>query len=181
MNLDFYLFQNINGLASRYCWLDSLGIFFADYFGYILAAFLFVFLIKDFKKYRIMVFLALASGVLAKFGFTELIRFFWDRPRPFIENNINLLLDNLNQPAFPSGHTAFFFALSALVFLYGKKESSESKFLQNIGLYFFACSFLIGLARVFTGVHWPLDILGGALVGIFSAWLILKIFKKHFT
>jgi undecaprenyl-diphosphatase len=49
---------------------------------------------------------------------------------------------------------------------------------KKISIWFFVAAFLIGLARVFTGVHYPLDILGGAVIGIFVGWLTLVIYKK---
>jgi membrane-associated phospholipid phosphatase len=39
----------------------------------------------------------------------------------------------------------------------------------------------MGLARVIAGVHWSIDILGGAIIGILSAWLVCKIFKNYYT
>ena len=55
-------------------------------------------------------------------------------------------------------------------------EKRLDEFLDNkkAGIFFFLASFLIGLARVFSGIHWPSDILVGALVGILSAYLLRK-------
>lgn len=168
--MDLYLFQQVNNLAGKWVCLDSLGIFVARYFGYILT--LLVFLIPLFCKragWKIVPQSFLAA-VLARFGIVELIRWLWERPRPFIEQNVNLLLDKTSETAFPSGHAAFLFALSTVVYLYNKKA----------GTFFFLASFLISISRVFVGVHWPSDILAGALVGIFSGWLIKKICHCRF-
>jgi undecaprenyl-diphosphatase len=168
MNIDFYLFQYINSFAGKWVWLDALGVFLAQYFGYILALSLFLFLLKNRQKYLLMLVYGFSAAIFARFGITEFIRWLLPKSRPYVENNVNLLLEHIDQCAFPSGHAAFFFALSAVVYFYNKK----------IGYLFFTASFLVCLARVFCGIHWPLDILAGALVGIFSGWLILKIFKK---
>lgn len=165
--MDLYLFHQINQFVGRWCWLNNLGIFFAEYFGYVLVFCLFLFLVVKFKKHWKMVLQALISAVLARFVIVELIRWVWQRPRPFIDNNVNLLLTH-NASAFPSGHAAFFFGLSTIVFLYNKK----------IGALFFAGSILISLARIFVGIHWPSDILAGAVVGILSGLLIYKVSKK---
>jgi len=117
-----------------------------------------------------MVISALSAAVFARFVIVEIIRYFLLRPRPFIENHINLLLDKLNEFSFPSGHAAFFFALSTVIYYQNKR----------IGLVFFVASLLISFSRIFVGVHWPTDILVGAIVGIFSGWLINKISKKYF-
>jgi undecaprenyl-diphosphatase len=165
--VDFFIFQQINKFAGRWIILDSLGIFFAKYLGYFLIFFLLLFLIKNFKKYWPMVIQGFSAAILARLGFTELIRFLWPKPRPFIENHINLLLSHSVSSSFPSGHAAFFFALSTVIYSYNKKT----------GYLFFLASFLISISRVFVGIHWPSDILAGAVIGIFSGWLITLIKK----
>lgn len=115
-----------------------------------------------------MVTLSFLSAILARFIIVDTIRLFWERPRPFVDNHINLLLDRLNQSAFPSGHAAFFFAIATIIYFYNKKA----------GLLFFMASFLITIPRIFTGVHWSSDILAGAIVGILSALLIILSFRK---
>jgi undecaprenyl-diphosphatase len=168
MDIDFYIFQQINQLVGKSAFLDSLGVFFAKYLGYVLVAFLFLLLFKNFKKYWRMLVLGLGAAIVARFGIVELIRFFCEKSRPFVENNVNLLLTHSATSSFPSGHAAFFFALSTVVYLYNKKT----------GFLFLLASFLISVSRVFAGIHWPSDILAGALIGVIVGWLVVKIFKK---
>ena len=167
MNLDILIFQQINGLAGKWVYLDALGIFFAKYFEYALVMFALLLLRKNLR----LMFGAFFAAVLARFGIVELIRLFWSRVRPFIENNVNLLIERTSEPSFPSGHAAFYFGLSTIVYFYNKKA----------GTIFFIASFLISISRVFVGIHWPSDILGGAIVGIFSGWLIIKISRRFTT
>jgi undecaprenyl-diphosphatase len=178
--VDFFIFQQINKFAGRWEFLDALGLFFAKYLGYFLIFFLILFLLKNFKKYWPMVIQGFLAGILARLGFTELIRLFWNRPRPFIGNHINLLLNHSASSSFPSGHAAFFFALSTVVLLYNKKAYPLPKFWWGAGLFFFLASFLISISRVFVGIHWPSDILAGAVIGIFSGWLII-LFSRKFS
>ncbi|HEB01420.1 MAG TPA: phosphatase PAP2 family protein [Candidatus Portnoybacteria bacterium] len=166
-NLDFYLFEQINNLAGQWIWLDWLGIFLAEYLGYVLGIILLAFLFFKKKNFW-LVGLAFASAILARLVLTNLIRWFIYRPRPFIADQVNLLMSHKDVSSFPSGHTAFFFALSVSIFFFNKKAGSI----------FLVASLFIGLARVFVGIHYPLDILAGAVVGVFSAWLINKCFKK---
>ena len=168
MNLDLFLFEEINNFAGKYLCLDTAGIFFAQYFEYILIFFLILFLVKNFKKYFQMVVKALGAAILARGVFVNLIRQFLSRPRPFVGNQIYLLIDHSNTPAFPSGHAAFYFAIATIVYLYNKK----------VGLVFFLAAFLISVARVFSGIHWPSDILVGSLLGIFSALIVNRIAKE---
>lgn len=167
INMDFWLFQQINNLAGQYIWLDSFGIFFAEYFEFVLIFCLFLFLYNPVKRYwqARMIFQAILAGVVSRLFFTEIIRFIIPRNRPFIENDVYQLLHYSASFAFPSGHAAFYFAISGVVYFYNKKT----------GIAFFIASFLICLARVFCGIHWPADIVAGFVVGVFSSYLIIKL------
>ena len=168
MNLDFYFFNLINGFAGRWQQLDFVGMFFADYLGYILLLVLALFLSVNYKKYWKIVVLALAAAGLSKFIVGEIIRQLWFRSRPFIALNFAPLINQSPAEAsFPSGHALFFFALATIVYLYNKKA----------GILFYIASFFIAVARVFVGVHWPSDVLAGAVLGILIAWILNKIFS----
>ncbi len=164
--MDLYLFRLINQFALQWSWLDKIAVFLAEYFQYIVIASLFIFLFVKSRRYIEMVALTIVSAIFSRFIVVEIIRWFWQRSRPFVNNNVNLLITH-NEASFPSGHAAFFFAIATIVYLYNKK----------IGIFFFVSAFLISLARVFCGIHWPLDILAGAIVGIFSGLLINKIWQ----
>ncbi|MBC8525363.1 MAG: phosphatase PAP2 family protein [Candidatus Cloacimonetes bacterium] len=71
--------------------------------------------------------------------------------------------------AFPSGHTATIFTLVGVLSL------SISKNWKKIILISFAI--LVGISRVAVGVHWPLDVLGGAFIGWLAACLGIFIAK----
>lgn len=165
-NIDHFLFRVINQSAFKWFWLDFLGVFLANYFVYFFVAFLLLFLLK-FKKCWGMVLKAMVAAVLARFVIVDFIRWIYPRYRPFVGENINLLINKVNQFAFPSGHAAFCFGLATIVYFYNKK----------VGILFFIFAFLISVARIFVGVHWPLDILAGAAVGVLSGWLVNKLLK----
>jgi len=167
--MNLFLFQQINGLALRSFWLDTFGIYFAKYFSYFLIFCLFLFILKNFKKYKQMVLEALISAIFTRVVVVSFIRWVLPRGRPFVENQVNLLLEHAPTSAFPSAHASFYFAIATVVYFYNKKA----------GIFFFIASFLISISRVFCGIHWPLDILAGIVVGIFSGLLIHKIFQRY--
>ncbi len=173
--MSLFLFRQINQLAGKSLWLDTLGILFAQYFGYILLFCLFLFLLVNLRKYWKMVTAALVSGLFARLVLVNLIRWILPKARPFVENQVNLLITHPPTSAFPSGHASFYFAIVAVVFLYFKKMKKPPKFWWLISLLFFLISLAIGIARVFCGIHWPSDILAGVIVGIFSGWLVYRI------
>lgn len=178
--MDNYIFSFLNSFAGRWEALDAVAVFFAGYFEYVLIFCFLLFLAKDFKKYWPMVIRAFGAAVLARFIISEIIRWLWERPRPFAENSVNLLIQHPATASFPSGHAAFYFAIATVIFLYYKKIYPVTKrsFWCGVGLLFFLAAFLISFARVFGGIHWPSDILAGALVGILSGWLVVKLSNK---
>lgn len=164
--MDLALFNFIHGFADSSFFLDWLTIFFAQYFQYFLIVLLLSFWIygkneRQFKN-RMAVIAGFASAILSRIVFVGLFRIFYFRPRPFFTLDFQPLFNHANESSFPSGHAATFFALAAGVYFYDKK----------LGALFFAGAVLISGARILGGVHWPSDILAGAILGIFSAYLI---------
>lgn len=169
MSFDFCLFQKLNQFAGISSHLDKVAIFFAEYLQYFVVFCLLLFLVKNFRRNLRMVIFASAAAIFSRFIITEIIRYFFPRIRPFVENSVNLLIGHsATESSFPSGHAAFFFALSMVVYFYNKKA----------GIFFFIASFFISISRIIVGIHWPSDILAGVLVGIFSGWLVNKISNK---
>jgi undecaprenyl-diphosphatase len=140
--------------------MELIVIFSAKYLGYILLAVFLILFLKNRSKEFLLI--PLISALISRFVFTELIRFFYFRPRPFVEQGIVPLIEHAPDASFPSGHAAFFFALSAGVYYFNKKA----------GIYFFIASFIISIVRVFVQLHYILDIFGGLAIGLFSFWLI---------
>jgi len=162
------LFEYLNSWAGRYVWMDPLIIFKAEYLGWWMLGGLGAFLVvssyfrKGEIKVRWMVLTAVLAGIVSR-SFTEVIRFFYPSARPFeILDNVYQLVSHSGGESFPSGHAAFFFALAAGVFI----------FYRGLGVLFFALALSISVDRVISGIHWPSDILGGAVLGIFSAYLV---------
>lgn len=90
--------------------------------------------------------------------------------RPFYEQGLSPL--TLTVPfngSFPSDHSAFVFALATALWLKDK----------SLGLIYFLGALLVGLGRVLGGVHYPVDIVGGAILGVFSALAVDTLFKKR--
>lgn len=159
-------------------WWDVLIIFRMDWLPYwvgvgLLAFGLLAFLPKfrgSFRRNWEMIFTALAAGLVARFGIVELIRALYDRPRPFeVLSDIQQLVSHEGGGSFPSGHAAFFFALAAVVGRYYPKTS----------ILFYAAALSLSGARVAAGIHWPSDILGGAVIGIAVGLLTHQLIRKY--
>jgi len=161
------IFYYLNSFAGRSVWFDDLIIFFGTHLAYILVAVFLLIVVKN-KNWK-MFFVSVISVFLSRAVITEIIRFFYYVPRPFINNVVHQLIFHETSGSFPSGHATFFFALAMAIFFFHKKWS----------ILFFAGVTLIGVARIIAGVHWPIDILVGAIIGILSAVFIYRISHKY--
>lgn len=168
MNLEW--FQYLNGLAGNDLQFDVLVIFFAKYFGLLLLAGLGAYLLFKQKRRDLkMALFALTSAFVARVIFTEIIRLFYFHPRPFMFlSEVQQLVFHEPSASFPSGHVAFFIALAAGILFFNR----------FLGILFFFGAFLIGVSRVIVGIHWPYDIIGGAVVGIVSVILLWYLGKR---
>ena len=177
---DLGIFYAIYGLAHRIPFVDWLGIFFAQYFPYIVVV-LFIFAVlrqaAEWRHRLFDFFSAALSLLLARGVVTEIIRFFIRRPRPFDVVDVTPLIGAPESAAFPSGHASLLFALAfSILFFQGDQWSRGKK--ERVGALFCAAALLVGAARVFAGVHWPLDIAGGMAVGLLSAFVVHLLLPK---
>ncbi len=175
MNLDIEIFYWLNSLVGWRDWSDALIIFLAEWLGWLVIAGLLLFIILPRKEGSLIRansrigLEAFVSGILARFIFTGIIRYFYDRARPFeILKDVNQVVLHSAGGSFPSGHAAFFFALATSVFLYHR----------GWGILLFVAALSISLGRVAAGIHFPSDIFGGAILGILVSILVNLLSKK---
>ena len=156
----FSVFKNINRFAGKSKLLDVFAIFCARLLPYLLVIFLFFYSIWAANFYLFV--LAVLSGLSARFVINELVYLFYKEQRPALTEKTKTLIPVPKNYSFPSGHSSFFFGISFFLFF--------NDF--YLGATFIALSFMVGVARVFCGVHWFRDILGGCAAGLLSALVI---------
>ena len=106
---------------------------------------------------------------LVAYRITELIKTFFPTLRPFQFNGaLPLTLTTPLDGAFPSSHTAVGFALAVTIMKHDKK----------VGILYLIMAGLIGIARIIAHVHYPIDIIAGALIGTTISGLTSS---KHFA
>jgi undecaprenyl-diphosphatase len=98
---------------------------------------------------------------------SQAITQFWQRPRPFVAHphDTILLVAPSHEPSFPSDHAVAAFAIAFAVAFVGRR----------MGAAFLAGATLIALTRVIAGLHYPGDVLGGAVIGLLSATLVFRL------
>jgi undecaprenyl-diphosphatase len=115
-------------------------------------------------KWKFAAVSALASGALAVLV-TEVIAKIWDRHRPFVDHHVHVWGTHARDASFPSSHASAAFAIAFAVLLFDRV----------VGAIFIAAAIVIGVGRVVVGVHYPSDVLGGFLIGLAAAILVVKL------
>jgi membrane-associated phospholipid phosphatase len=128
------------------------------------------------KGYYFVVFLILTVG-LSDFVSNSLVKKTVQRPRPchvLTAPKIDLKIKCGSGYSFTSNHATNHFALAMFLFLaLGKSPVYKQRYLL------FLWAALVAFAQVYVGVHYPIDILSGALLGSVIALIIFKLYH-HF-
>jgi undecaprenyl-diphosphatase len=170
--IDTRLFYLINGLAGKVAIIDR---FFKgisnDYFAAITCCLILIWLwfgTRDAARRDINQRAVLVAAI--SIGLTNLLVFIsnlvYFRTRPF-DNlpmyDVNLLFYRPTDPSFPSNLAAVLFAIAIPIFV---KNRSWGTVLLIIAT-------LASFGRVYMGIHYPFDILGGAMVGAIGAFMAM--------
>jgi undecaprenyl-diphosphatase len=113
-----------------------------------------------------------ASVIFAQIA-AELIKHLVGRPRPDIVPHLDLVYSS----SFPSGHAMMspvvYMTLASLLAA-GERKIADKLVLQGCAALLVLC---IGLSRIYLGVHWPSDVLGGWILG--STFALIATFVLH--
>ena len=165
---DFQVEHWVNGMAGHHAVLDLLGVVLAKFAPEIWAI---IFLIMWFwppyrrTRARRAVIYAIVAGVLAlaiNFAMSHVAPY---RPRPFVlePHWVHQLIQHPQDSSFPSDHAAGSFGFATGLLFAGVSD----------GVWALMLALGVSWARVFVGLHWPTDVLTGALVGIVAGLVVL--------
>lgn len=137
--------------------------------------FLTLLFVKFSKKEAFFKFLTVLSLFVFVMGIMHWTKVSVARLRPNNTEEINSLIRILHDPtdySFFSGHAASSFSITVLMLLFLWKK------LKWWCILFFVWPLLFSISRIFVGVHYPIDIIVGAIVGILSALLFHFLYRR---
>ena len=160
------LFFSIYNLSHQSQILDRVMVFITDYVLSLTILLTFILAIKGKiaeKKALLLIILGIPISILLIQG----IHLFISEPRPFVTYHFLPLANNHAGSSFPSRHATIMAVIAfALTFLKSKWASL-----------FLVLMIVVGFSRIYVGVHYPLDILGGFITGIISLVIAKQILK----
>ena len=173
INLDKAAELFINNLAGRWWWFDALIKGLANDYFLVIGAFFGLLLLwfgtPEPKRRDLNQKLALQA--MTSMGLSTLIvailNALFFRPRPFDEIGVTTLLYRPTDSSFPSNSAAVLFGLGFAIWL-GNRP---------IGKIFLLIAVIHSFARLIAGMHYPLDIIGGASIGALTALTARWLFK----
>ncbi len=199
MKINYTLFQEINTPAGTHPWFDAFMVFCANSLIFLFPLILVMtwgrplnwrkYLIyqeeEEFLQERRAAVLWTGFACLVAYGINLLIEQFVFEPRPFVSHHVHLLVSHTADSSFPSDHTAWACAVvGMLLFSLLPRAYRQHRNIQSwiqMRPFLVSCLFLvlailfagcIGIARIYVGVHYPGDILGGAIDGLLAALLV---------
>ncbi|WP_301421070.1 undecaprenyl-diphosphatase [Mammaliicoccus lentus] len=172
--INIELFRMFNDLGKEVMFLNPIMIFFAKYMKYFLLFWIIMYWFTRKRENRIMIISSMFAFVVAEV-FGAIAGAIHSNNQPFAElSNVNQLIGHAIDNSFPSDHAIEFFSI-CITFLLFKK---------NLRYVWLAIAILVSVSRVWVGVHYPADIIVGAILGIIGAalcyWIIpqLNVIKK---
>ncbi|GAB0167854.1 undecaprenyl-diphosphatase [Lysinibacillus sp. CTST325] len=157
--ININLFRIINNLGKELPFTNLPMIIIAEYTVLCLAIFVILYWFTKNSENKVMLISAGMAFILAEIigKLAGLLHF---NQQPFaVLSNTNQLIDKAINNSFPSDHTILFFSFCMSFWLFKK-----GKWIVWVLL-----AVLVGVSRIWVGVHYPLDVLVGAFIGITSA------------
>lgn len=167
--MDYTLYHAANELTIDYSWIGRGLSVLESWSVVVLAGATFALWLfarpGSSRKWKLACASALASSGLALL-INQVVARIWDRARPFVHHSsVHVWGPRSHDPSFPSDHASAAFGIAFAVFFFDRV----------VGSIFLAAACVIAGGRVFIGVHYPLDVVAGCLVGFGSALLVARL------
>lgn len=114
------------------------------------------------RKKHLIIY-GILSGVLA-LVIARLAGLVYFDPRPFVIGHFTPLVSHSPDNGFPSDHTLLLAAIAAVLWPYSRKGAVLAGVIAVV----------VGAARVYVGIHHPVDIIGSIVFAVLAAWLIYR-------
>lgn len=174
-NLNLTLLYIINGVAGTYSSVDTAVLFLTNNLAYIVCIGVAIYMViwhplkvqdlqdrlRAFRQSILFVFSVLTTVVVV-----QAIKVIIALPRPFqVLASINALAPYESGYSFPSAHAAITVAIATATFFYHRR----------LGIILYVFALIVALSRIYVGVHYPIDVVAGAVLGWGIAYILHRV------
>ncbi|MDP6771408.1 MAG: phosphatase PAP2 family protein [Anaerolineales bacterium] len=131
-----------------------------------------IFLLQNLRIESIVIFSSLIAA-----GLNYIVKLAVDRPRPV--DDLVIVAHQTDTASFPSGHVVYSFVLFGLLYCLAPRLASGKWGIWAIRLVSILMAVLIGLSRIYLGVHWPSDVIGGLVFGFIYLMIALAFYRRY--
>lgn len=168
MEFNIDLFWMINDLGKQFPAVNPSMVIIAEYMVLFLALSVIVFWFTRKNENRMMVICGGFSFIFAEI-IGKLAGKIHSNQNPFAElSNVNKLIEKAVDNSFPSDHTILFFSFCVTFWLFKK----------GWGFLWILLAFLVGISRIWVGVHYPADVFVGAVISTLVAAVVYYIVPR---
>ncbi|MDP4087065.1 MAG: undecaprenyl-diphosphatase [Bacillota bacterium] len=164
--MDYHIFQTINHLAVSDSFLNPLMKFLSQDAEYLFFLGILIYWFIRTTSNRRMVAEGLISACIA-LGLNAFIGLLFYRDRPFVHHHVIKLISHVANASFPSDHATGAFVIATSILIWRKRD----------GWIWLILAAAIAFSRVWTGVHYPSDVLAGMFIGFIIAPLVHGLLK----
>ncbi|WP_391207331.1 undecaprenyl-diphosphatase [Psychrobacillus sp. L4] len=169
--MNFNIFQQINGWAGHSRLLDTIMITMSDSLPYIAVAIILYLWFVGNKQQgiekRYTAIYAIFSSAIA-LVINAIIHLVYYHPRPFVTHHVHQLVPHTVDSSFVSDHAVLVFAI-AWIFIMRNDRLKYPILIWAI---------VVGLSRIYVGVHYPADLIGSALLSCATSGLVIYFSTK---
>jgi undecaprenyl-diphosphatase len=161
--MNYSIFKLINSFAGKWPALDNVMIFLSKSAILIVIGLLCYLWLQKGSERKHTAFYIVLTLILA-LGGNFIIHQFYYHARPFVNHHVTKLISHSSDSSFVSDHGTLVFSTSLILLL--RKD--------RLGLISFVWAILVGISRIFVGVHYPFDIIGAFILAGIVAIIVLK-------
>ncbi|EJR63268.1 hypothetical protein IIO_02365 [Bacillus cereus VD115] len=166
--MNYTVFQWINNLAGTSTLLDKVMIVITNSAAYVAILFMLILWFNNGKRENAIrkqyTVLYTTLSVSIALLVNVLIHAVYYHPRPFVSHDVHQLVPHAADSSFVSDHSVLVFSIACVFMLRGEK-------LKYVALIW---AVLVGISRLYVGVHFPLDVIGAAVITIITSSLLLQ-------
>ncbi|MFZ3090041.1 MAG: phosphatase PAP2 family protein [Nitrospirota bacterium] len=166
-----FFFINITLKNPLFDWLMPFITSFGNFKLLIIAGAILLFILGT-KREKVFLILLITTILIADFVSAQIFKNLFFRVRPCNAlQGIHLLVGCTSSYSFPSNHAVNITVFATLI-------SFKYRYLMIPAI---ILAILVSFSRVYVGVHYPLDVIGGALIGLLIASGVLYLDKRYFA